>query len=84
MQVWLVFQISLVFGEVQKCFSEEVLVSFVARFRVQIQTVFLVFFRYLCQDVWLCICQGRLCIFDTNRPLIRFVEFLESESRCVV
>ena len=84
MQVRLVFQMGLVFGEVQNCFSKEVLVNFVVRFHVQIQTGFLVFFHYLCQGVWLCIYQGRLCIFHTNRPLIRFVEFLESESRSVV
>ena len=84
MQVRLVLQVSLVYGEVQNCFSEEVLVNFVVRFRVQIQTGFLVFFRYLCQDLWLCICQGRLSIFYTSRPLIRFVEVLESESQCVV
>ena len=75
---------SLVFGEVQNCFSEEFLVNFVVRIRVQIQTDFLVFFRYLCQGVWLCICQGRLCIFHTNRLLVRFVEILESESQSVV
>ena len=63
MQVRLVFQMGLVFGKVQNCFSKEVLVNFVVRFRVQIQTDFLVFFCYLCQGVWLCICQGRLCIF---------------------
>ena len=84
MQFRLVLQVSLVFGEVQNCFSEEFLVNFVVRFRVRIQTGFLVFFRYLCQDLWLCICQGRLCIFHTNHPLVRFVEFLESESQCVV
>ena len=74
----------LVFGEVQNCFTEEVLVNFVVRFRVQIQTDFLVLFRCCCQDLWLCICQWRLSMIHTNRPLIRFVEFLESESQCVV
>ena len=47
---------------------------------------FLVFFRYLCQDLWLRICQGRLCIFHTSRPLIRFVELVPGvgESVCCV
>ena len=53
MQIRLVIQMGLVFGEVHNCFSEEVLVNFVVKFRVQIHTDYQRFrryFRYFCQE----------------------------------
>ena len=83
MQVQLMFWMGLVVVEVQNWFSEGILVNFVVIFRVQIHTGCKRFRRYFYQEL-LCICQGRLCIFHTNCPLIRFLEFLQSVSQYVV
>ena len=39
---------------------------------------------FMYRELRLCTCQGRFCIFQTNRPLVHFGEFHESVSQYVV